>query len=82
LRRIKKLRSQAWYGQIDLIVLPQTHIQLTVFALFRASVQVIDSETKTKLSRMLVEGITATAPGEKLDEKLAALSFNGDVECE
>jgi hypothetical protein len=44
-----------------------------VFALFRAQVLIIDAVKRATLSRLLLEHIISTAPGEKLDEKLAAL---------
>lgn len=48
-------------------------IQLLVFAYFRAQVLIIDAVKRATLSRLLLENIISTAPGEKLDEKLAAL---------
>ncbi|CCM05549.1 uncharacterized protein FIBRA_07776 [Fibroporia radiculosa] len=48
----------------------------TVFALFRAEVRIIDQAKRADLSRLLFESVTATAPGETLDEKLAKLSFS------
>jgi len=47
-----------------------------VFALFRAEVRVIDQTKRTTLSRLLLDSVTSTAPGEKLDEKLANLTFS------
>lgn len=49
-----------------------------VFALFRAEVRIIDAVKRLALSRLLLESIVSTAPGEKLDEKLAALVFSPD----
>lgn len=46
-----------------------------VFATYRASVRIIDPVKKATLSRMLLEGVVSTQPGEKLDEKLANLSL-------
>jgi len=44
-----------------------------VFATYRAEVHIIDPVKKAALSRMLLDGIVSTKPGEKLDEKLANL---------
>lgn len=50
----------------------------SVFALMRADVRVIDTVKKAALSRMLLDSIVSTSPGEKLDEKLAALTLPAD----
>lgn len=48
----------------------------------RADVRVIDTVKRAGLSRLLLESVVSTAPGEKLDEKLAALTLPMDlVEC-
>jgi hypothetical protein len=47
-----------------------------VFALFRVNVCQIDRIKKATLSQELLESLTATAPGEKLDDKLAGLAVN------
>ena len=44
----------------------------------RAEVRIIDPLKKANLSRMLLESVTSTAPGERLDEKLAALALPAD----
>ena len=49
-----------------------------VFALFRAEVRIIDHAKRAALQKLLLENVTSTAPGEKLDEKLAALTFSSD----
>lgn len=49
-----------------------------VFALLRADVRVIDAVKRAALSRLLLESVVSTAPGEKLDEKLAALTLPAD----
>lgn len=49
-----------------------------VFALFRADVRIIDVVKRATLSRLLLESVVSTAPGEKLDEKLAALYVPAD----
>ena len=46
-----------------------------VFALFRAEVRIIDHAKRAALQKLLLENVTSTAPGEKLDEKLAGLAF-------
>ena len=51
-----------------------------VFATYRANVRIIDPVKKAALSRMLLEGVVSTQPGEKLDEKLANLSLPTDTE--
>ncbi len=46
-----------------------------VYAAFRATVHIIDHVKKSALGRLLMESVASTAPGETLDEKLAALTF-------
>ena len=48
---------------------------MSVFALFRAEVRIIDHAKRAALQKLLLENVTTTAPGEKLDEKLAALTL-------
>lgn len=56
---------------------PNTHHQCRiVFALFRAEVQVIDHAKRNAIQKHLLENITSTSPGEKLDEKLSSLAFH------
>lgn len=53
-----------------------------VFALFRADVRVVDEGKKAELSKLLTKRVTATVPGEKLDNKLAAVTLSADSgEC-
>ncbi|KAG6916702.1 hypothetical protein DXG01_005651 [Tephrocybe rancida] len=59
----EKLRIPAW----------------TVFGIFRAEVRIIDPVKKLALSRLLLNSITSTIPGEQLNEKLAALVFPSDI---
>ena len=47
-----------------------------MFALFRAEVRIVDHAKRATLQKLLLENVTSTAPGEKLDEKLASLAFN------
>ncbi|KAA1473494.1 inositol polyphosphate phosphatase [Dentipellis sp. KUC8613] len=51
-----------------------------VYAVFQGTVHIIDPVKRANLSRLLLESVTATAPGEKLDEKLAALTFPSEFE--
>ena len=37
--------------------------------------RIIDHAKRAALSKLLLENVTSTAPGEKLDEKLAGLAF-------
>ena len=46
-----------------------------MFALFRAEVRIIDHAKRAAIQKLLLENVTSTAPGEKLDEKLASLTF-------
>ncbi|TFL05727.1 DNase I-like protein [Pterulicium gracile] len=49
-----------------------------VYALFSPEVRIVDPAKKAALRTMLLANITATEPGENLDEKLAALAFEPD----
>lgn len=49
-----------------------------MFALFRAEVRIIDHTKRAALQKLLLENVTTTAPGEKLDEKLASLAFSSE----
>ena len=51
-------------------------IPFLVYAAFRATVHVIDHAKKALLGRLLAESVTSTAPGETIEEKLAALTFS------
>lgn len=50
-----------------------------VYAMFRADVRIIDPVKRAALSQLLLQSVTSTAPGEKLDEKLAALVLPSDL---
>ena len=50
--------------------------EFLVYVGFRTSVHVIDHTKKAVLGRLLVESVASMAPGETLDEKLAALTFS------
>jgi hypothetical protein len=56
-------------------------IAFLVYAAFRATVHVIDHAKKAILGRLLAESVASTAPGETLDEKLAALTFSHPDNC-
>jgi len=47
-----------------------------VFALFRTVVWIVDRTKRDALARLLLENVTSTSAGEKLDEKLAALTLH------
>ncbi|THH26808.1 hypothetical protein EUX98_g7380 [Antrodiella citrinella] len=83
----EKARIPAWTDRIlykgdalDLSVYSRAELKGSdhrpVFALFRASVRIIDHALRTMLAGVLFENVTSTAPGEKLDEKLANLAFS------
>ncbi|KAF5388077.1 hypothetical protein D9615_000583 [Tricholomella constricta] len=86
----EKMRIPAWTDrilyrgdQLDLFVYSRAELRGSdhkpVFAIFRADIRIIDSVKRLALSRLLLESIVSTAPGEKLDEKLAALVFPSDI---
>ncbi|KAI0375801.1 inositol polyphosphate phosphatase [Pilatotrama ljubarskyi] len=85
----EKMRVPAWTDRIlfkgnnlDLAVYSRAEIKSSdhrpVFAIFRAEVRIIDHVKRAALSKLLLESVTSTAPGEKLDEKLAGLTFASD----
>ncbi|KAI0335627.1 inositol polyphosphate phosphatase [Cubamyces sp. BRFM 1775] len=82
----EKMRVPAWTDRIlfrgnslDLAVYSRAELRCSdhrpVFAIFRAEVRIIDHAKRAALSKLLLENVTSTAPGEKLDEKLAGLAF-------
>ncbi|OSD04401.1 DNase I-like protein [Trametes coccinea BRFM310] len=82
----EKMRVPAWTDRIlfkgqslDLAVYSRAELKGSdhrpVFAIFRAEVRIIDHAKRAALSKLLLESVTSTAPGEKLDEKLASLTF-------
>ncbi|RPD80946.1 inositol polyphosphate phosphatase [Lentinus tigrinus ALCF2SS1-7] len=82
----EKMRIPAWTDRIlfkgnslDLTVYSRAELKCSdhrpVFALFRAEVRIIDHAKRAALQKLLLENVTSTAPGEKLDEKLANLTF-------
>jgi len=85
----EKYRIPAWTDRVlfkgdalDLAVYSRAELKSSdhrpVFALFRAELRVVDHAARAALSRALFENIMSTAPGEKLDEKLASLTFSSD----
>lgn len=62
-------RMDRWTLDVDLRI---------VYALFSPEVRIVDPAKKAALRMMLLANITATEPGENLDEKLAALAFEPD----
>ncbi|KAI0082404.1 inositol polyphosphate phosphatase [Panus rudis PR-1116 ss-1] len=86
----EKMRIPAWTDRIlykgsdlDLSVYSRAELKTSdhrpVFALFRSTIRIIDHAARAALSRMLFDNVTSTAPGEKLDEKLASLTFSNDL---
>ncbi|KAJ7639012.1 inositol polyphosphate phosphatase [Roridomyces roridus] len=83
----EKMRIPAWTdrilyrsrGGLDLGVYSRAELKGSdhkpVFAIFHAAVRVVDVAKRTALSQLLLQSVIATAPGEKLDEKLAALAL-------
>ena len=45
----------------------------------RADVRIIDAVKRAALARLLLDNVVSTAPGERLDEKLAALALPADL---
>ncbi|KAI0638342.1 DNase I-like protein [Trametes polyzona] len=85
----EKMRIPAWTDRIlfkgnnlDLAVYSRAELKCSdhraVFALFRAEVRIIDHVKRAALSKLLLESVTSTAEGEKLDEKLASLAFTSE----
>ncbi|PCH41458.1 inositol polyphosphate phosphatase [Wolfiporia cocos MD-104 SS10] len=86
----EKMRIPAWTDRIlykgallDLAVYSRAELKSSdhrpVFAIFRTDVRAIDHVKRSALSRLLTESVTTTTPGEKLDEKLANLTFTSDA---
>ncbi|KAH9939988.1 DNase I-like protein [Amylocystis lapponica] len=85
----EKMRIPAWTDRIlfkgaplELSVYSRAELKGSdhrpVFALFSAEVRIIDHAKRAALARLLLDSVTSTAPGEKLDEKLAKLTFAAD----
>ncbi|KAF9534756.1 inositol polyphosphate phosphatase [Crepidotus variabilis] len=82
----EKMRIPAWTDRIlyrgsgmDLSVYSRSELRGSdhkpVFAIFRAEIRVVDPVKKAALSRILLENVVSTEPGEVLDEKLARLTL-------
>ncbi|KAJ7498702.1 SacI homology domain-containing protein [Mycena latifolia] len=82
----EKMRIPAWTdrilyrgGALDLAVYSRAELKGSdhkpVFGIFRAAVRIIDVAKRTALSQLLLRSVITTAPGEKLDDKLAALAL-------
>ncbi|KAJ7648494.1 DNase I-like protein [Mycena rosella] len=81
----EKMRIPAWTdrilyrGPLDLAVYSRAELKGSdhkpVFGIFRVAVRIIDVAKRTALSQLLLRSVIATAPGEKLDDKLAALAL-------
>lgn len=53
-----------------------------MYALFTAEIRIVDQAKRAALSHLLLDNVTSTVPGEKLDEKLASLTFyNEKSDC-
>ncbi|KAF9478161.1 inositol polyphosphate phosphatase [Pholiota conissans] len=86
----EKMRIPAWTDRIlhrgsalDLAVYSRAELRGSdhkpVFATFRAEIRIIDPVKKAAMSRILLDGVVSTDPGEKLDEKLANLILPADM---
>ncbi|KAJ7752739.1 SacI homology domain-containing protein [Mycena maculata] len=84
----EKMRIPAWTdrilyrsrgGSLDLAVYSRAELRGSdhkpVFGIFRAAVRTIDVAKRAALSQLLLQSVIMTAPGEKLDDKLAELAF-------
>lgn len=49
-----------------------------MFAIFRPNVRIIDTAKRAALSRLLLDSVLHTEPGEKLDSKLASMVLPED----
>lgn len=86
----EKMRIPAWTdrilyrgSQLDLAVYSRSDLKSSdhrpVFAIFRSEVRIIDVVKRATLSRLLLEGVMSAEPGEKLEEKLAAVILPKDM---
>lgn len=70
-------------GSLDLAVYSRAELKSSdhkpVFAIFRTVVWIVDRVKQDALARLLLENVTSTSNGEKLDEKLAALTLRPSV---
>ncbi|KAJ7590659.1 inositol polyphosphate phosphatase [Mycena floridula] len=83
----EKYRIPAWTDRIlyrghslDLSVYSRAELKGSdhkpVFGIFRAGIRVVDIGKRSALSRLLLESVASTAPGETIEEKLATLALN------
>lgn len=67
-------------GSLDLTAYSRAELKNSdhrpVFALFRTVVWIVDRVKQDALARLLLENVTSTSNGEKLDDKLAALTLH------
>ncbi|KIK93453.1 hypothetical protein PAXRUDRAFT_145071 [Paxillus rubicundulus Ve08.2h10] len=85
----EKMRIPAWTdrilfrGNLDLSVYARSELRGSdhrpVFALFRTEVRIVDTVKRAALSSLLLETRLASAPGEKFDEKVAALALPSEA---
>ena len=72
-----------YQGSLDLTVYNRAELKSSdhkpVFAIFRTVVWIVDRVKQDALARLLLENVTSTSNGEKLDEKLAALTLHPSV---
>ncbi|KAK7054247.1 inositol polyphosphate phosphatase [Favolaschia claudopus] len=82
----EKMRIPAWTDRIlyrgdslDLSVYSRAELKGSdhkpVFAIFRAAIRTIDIVKRAALQQLLLQSVVSTAPGEKLDDKLAAMAL-------
>ncbi|TDL29681.1 DNase I-like protein, partial [Rickenella mellea] len=82
----EKMRIPAWTDRIlyrgrhlDLSVYSRAELMCSdhrpVFGIFRSEIRIIEVVKRAALQRFLFDSVTSTAPGQKLDEKLAAMAF-------
>ena len=69
-----------YQGSLDLVVYSRAELKSSdhrpVFALFRTMVWIVDRAKRDALAGLLLENVTSTSAGEKLDEKLATLTLH------
>ncbi|KAJ4465875.1 inositol polyphosphate phosphatase [Lentinula lateritia] len=85
----EKMRIPAWTDrilyrglQLDLSAYSRAELKGSdhkpVFAVFRPSIRIIDPVKRAALSRLLLDSVLHTEPGEKLDDKLASMVLPED----
>ncbi|KAJ4479331.1 inositol polyphosphate phosphatase [Lentinula aciculospora] len=87
----EKMRIPAWTDrvlyrghQLDLSAYSRAELRGSdhkpVFAVFRPSIRIIDTTKRAALSRLLLDSVLHTEPGEKLDDKLASMVLPDDFQ--